>query len=69
MNPFFCCPARLLYVSRRHVPQLSHFVQHDTNVFIPWDSDKKRRLHEKVIWDLFVPWKVYGWLRDMGYKV
>lgn len=51
------------------MPELAHFVEHDTNVFIPWDSDKKRRLHEKVIWDLFVPWKVYGWLREMGYKV
>lgn len=40
-----------------------------TNAFIPWGSINKRRLHESVIWDLFFPWKVYGWLREMGYSV
>lgn len=33
-----------------------------------WDSTNKRKLHEKVLWDLFFPRTVFGWLRDMGYS-
>jgi hypothetical protein len=33
-----------------------------------WDSTNKRKLHEKVLWDLVFPRTVFGWLRDMGYS-
>lgn len=55
-------------ILRRHVPQLAHWLQPDTNAFIPWKSTEKRRLHEKVFWDLLFPGQVFGWLRAMGYK-
>jgi hypothetical protein len=54
---------------RRHIPETANWLQRDTNAFIPWGSVNKRRLYESVIWDLFFPWKVYGWLREMGYSV
>lgn len=53
---------------RRHVPQLAHWLQPDTNAFIPWKSTQKRCLHEKVFWDLLFPGQVLGWLRELGYK-
>jgi len=52
----------------RHIPELAHWLQHDTNAFIPWRSTQKRRLFEKVIWDLFFPGQVFRWLRELGYK-
>jgi hypothetical protein len=55
---------------RRHIPETARWLDVvDTNAFIPWGSVNKRKLHESVIWDLFFPWRVYGWLRDMGYSV
>lgn len=56
------------YRVRRHIPDLKDWLQHDTNAFIPWKSTQKRRLFEKVVWDLFFPGQVFRWLRDMGYK-
>jgi hypothetical protein len=52
----------------RHVPELKQHLQHKTNVFIPWGNANQRELHEKVIWDLFFPRRVLGWLREMGYN-
>jgi len=62
-------PADTAAASRRHIPLVSHWLKHDTNAFIPWDTpeDGKRRLFEKVIWDLFFPQQVYGWFKAMGY--
>lgn len=50
------------------MPALANWLAPDDNAFIPWSNTTKRRLHEKVIWDLLFPWEVYGWLRKMGYK-
>jgi hypothetical protein len=53
---------------RRHIPETANWLQPDDNAFIPWGSTHKRKLHEKVLWDVIFPWPVYGWLKGMGFN-
>jgi hypothetical protein len=57
-----------LLCCRRHIPETANWLQPDDNAFIPWGSTNKRKLHQKVLWDVLFPWPVYGWLRGMGFN-
>ena len=46
---------------RRNIPELQRFLQKNDNAFIPWDITDKRKIHERVIFDMLFPYKVNHW--------